>query len=155
MKVEINVDISPKEVDVSEIKTEKVSEVKVGERKSSWKPRKRLQTKKTEPEKKRMKSKDKTDPLYKIEYLRLGIKKGRQFRYAVNLHQRRRPKSDELIEIMAEMLVELPAASFVRLDEIIQREKQATTNGFQVHVTSRKHLHVFDTSFIRLPNWNV
>lgn len=48
MKVEINLDISPKEVDVSEVKTEKVSEVKVGERKSSWKPRKRLQTKKTE-----------------------------------------------------------------------------------------------------------
>ena len=48
MKVEINLDISPKEVDVSEVKTEKVSEVKVGERKSSWKPRRRLQTKKTE-----------------------------------------------------------------------------------------------------------
>lgn len=155
MKVKTNLDISPKEVDASEVKTEKVSEVKVGERKSSWKPRKRLQTKKTESEKKRMKYNDKTDPLYKVKYLQLSKFDGK-FRFVVNLHQRRKPKSEDFIAIMAEMSEELPPPFFARLDEIIQREKQATTYGFQVYATSREHLHVFDTFFfIRLHNWNV
>lgn len=103
---------------------------------------------------KRMKYNDKTDPLYKVEHLQFS-KSDRIFRFDVNLHQRRKPRSEDLIEIMAEMLEELPAAFFAGLDEIIQREKQATTYGFQVHATSRERLHVFDTFFIRLHNWNV
>lgn len=42
MKVEINLDIPPKEVDVSEVKTEKASEVKIGERESSQKTKEKI-----------------------------------------------------------------------------------------------------------------